>query len=57
MWMPAARRWEIEGKVQEYIDSLKARWGFEINEEAEQQLRAGKRTELLGEYEFQQRQA
>jgi len=47
---------DILRQEQEYIDSLKARWGgVELLPSAEQALRMGKRSELLGDLECQQR--
>jgi hypothetical protein len=49
---------EILRQEQEYIDSLRARWGgVELLPNAEQALRMGKRYELLGDLEHQQRAA
>ena len=44
-------------KEQDYILGLKRRWGVEVlTEKAEHALRMGKRTELLGELQFQKQQ-
>ena len=49
---------EILRQEQEYIDSLRARWGgVELLPNAEQALRMGKRSELLGDLEHQRRAA
>jgi len=49
---------DILRQEQEYIDSLKARWvGVEMLPHAEQAIRMGKRYELLGDLEHQQRAA
>ncbi len=49
---------EILRQEQEYIDSLRARWGgVELFPNAEQALRMGKRSELLGDLEHQRRAA
>jgi hypothetical protein len=49
---------DILRQEQEYIDSLKERWGvIELLPNAEQALRMGKRYEFLGDLEHQQRQA
>ena len=57
MWLPAAQYSEVLRKEQEYIDHLKAKWGIELRDEAEQRLRMGKRTELLGEIASEQGRA
>ena len=44
-------------KEQDYILGLKRRWGVDVlTEKAENALRMGKRTELLGELQFQKQQ-
>jgi hypothetical protein len=56
MFIKAEDMSEILRKEQEYIDSLRSRWGgVELLPSAEQALRMGKRSELLGDLECQQR--
>jgi hypothetical protein len=56
MFIKAEDMSEILRKEQEYIDSLRSRWGgVELLSSAEQALRMGKRSELLGDLECQQR--
>lgn len=56
MFIKAEDMSEVLRKEQEYIDSLRARWGgVELLHSAEQALRMGKRSELLGDLECQQR--
>jgi hypothetical protein len=56
MFIKAEDMSEILRQEQEYIDSLRSRWGgVELFPNAEQALRMGKRSELLGDLECQQR--
>jgi hypothetical protein len=56
MFIKAEDMAEILRQEQQYIDSLRARWGgVELLPSAEQALRMGKRSELLGDLECQQR--
>jgi hypothetical protein len=58
MFIKAEDLSEILRKEQEYIDSLRARWGgVELLPSAEHALRMGKRSELLGDLQCQQRAA
>jgi hypothetical protein len=56
MFIKAEDMSEMLRQEQEYIDSLRSRWGgVELLPIAEQALRIGKRSELLGDLECQQR--